>query len=262
MTTIVDALSLLTPFDIDKKKIRLGPHTDGGYIFVDDMTAEQAVVSYGISTEFGLEREFAYRDHEVFMFDHTIPGIDTQHPRMHFFREGVAGRSDKANSLYSIADHLSRHNVQGNRLILKMDVEGAEFDALIHLPNEIMSRFEQLVLELHSLDRLGESGYRAGFCELIKKLNHQHTLFHVHANNFDGPDTFVFVGGLPVTRHIEISYVRSTSVTRRQSRTLYPTLLDFPNTAQRDKLLWIFPFMPNAVDAETFALCARRVWSE
>jgi hypothetical protein len=261
MTAILEALSLLTPFDIDKKKIRLGPQADGGYVFVDDMTPEQAVVSYGISTEYGLDRDFADRGHEVFMFDHTIPEIDTRHSRMHFFREGVAGHSNEANSLHSIADHLSRHNIRGDRLILKMDVEGAEFDALIHTPDDIIGRFEQLVLELHSLDRLGEPEYRAQFCEILKKLNRHHTLFHVHANNFDGPDTFVFVGGLPVTRHIELSYVRSTSVTPRRSQTLYPTFLDFPNNAQRDKLLWIFPFLPNSTDPETFTLCARHVWS-
>ncbi len=259
MTSIFEGLSLLTPFDIDKPKIRIGPQTDGGYVFVDDMTPDQTVVSYGIGAECRLDLEFAQRGHRVLMFDHTIAGVDPRHPGMHFFREGVAGRSNEAEHLYSIADHLVRHRVEGQRLILKMDVEGSEFDALISTPEDVLLRFEQMVMEVHYLHLLGDPGYRAMFCQLFRKLNRHFTLFHVHANNFDGPDKFHVVGGLPVPCLVELSYVRTALVNRRPSQTLYPTSLDFPNTPQKDKLLWGFPFLPNTLHHDVFAFCADRV---
>jgi hypothetical protein len=259
MNPFVAALSLLTPFDINKAKIRLGPETDGGYVFVDDITPDQTLISYGIATECRLELEFAKRGHVVFMFDHTISGVDTEHPAMHFFREGVAGHSDESRLLYSIADHLVRHKIEGERLILKMDVEGAEFDALISTPDHVIGRFEQLIVEVHGLDLLVHKEWRERFCGLFRRLNRHFTLFHVHANNFDGPDAFDVVGGLPVPRILELSYVRTASVNRHPSQTLYPTSLDFPNTPQKDKLLWMFPFLPNTVHQELFAFCSDRV---
>ena len=94
MNPVVEALSLLTPFDIDKQKIRVGPNTDGGYILADDISADQTIISYGIGTEYRFEIEIAERGHDVYMFDHTIEAIQAENKKLHFFREGVAGCTD------------------------------------------------------------------------------------------------------------------------------------------------------------------------
>jgi hypothetical protein len=259
MNSVVEALFLLTPYDIDKAKIRVGPPGDGGYILVDDLSADQIVLSFGIGAEYRFDIDLAERGHQVFMFDHTIARIEPPHPKMHYIREGIAGQSNAAEKLYSLRDHLDRHGIKGQRLILKMDVEGAEFEALSAAPDSLLEAIEQLVIEVHSLDRLIEPDYRSAFCEMFRKINRHFTTFHVHANNFDGPDTFGVVDGLPVPRIIELSLVRTTSVVRRPSRTLYPTSLDYPNVAQKDKLLWMFPFLPTTVHPEMFAFCADRI---
>jgi hypothetical protein len=89
---IYEALALLTPYDIDVPKVRIGPNHDGGYVLADRFTpATQPVMSYGISTQYDFDREMAERGHKVFMFDHTIGGIVDPLPNMLFFREGVAG---------------------------------------------------------------------------------------------------------------------------------------------------------------------------
>ena len=75
MNPVVDALLLLTPFDINRPKIRIGPNTDGGYIFVNDISSHQTIISYGIGTEYRFEIEMAERGHDVYMFDHTIEAI-------------------------------------------------------------------------------------------------------------------------------------------------------------------------------------------
>jgi hypothetical protein len=253
MNPVVEALALLRPFDIDKAKTRLGPPADGGYIFVDDISPDQAVVSYGISTEYSFDAEMAGKGHDVYMFDHTIAGINATSNRMHFFREGVAGMNDPAASLYTIEDHLLRHEILGDRLILKMDVEGAEFAALIAVPDHILERFEQIALEVHGLHLLEDFTYRETFCAAFRKLNRIFTLFHVHANNFDGPNGFHFVSGVPVSSLLELSYVRTDTVKPRPSRTLYPTPLDFPNVGHKDKLLWFYPFLPTALESDDFA---------
>jgi len=259
MNQVVEALSLLIPYDIDKQKIRKGPHTDGGYILVDDIVSSQVIISYGIGLEYRFDQEMAEGGNDVYMFDHTIEDIQATNSKMHFFCEGVAGHTDPFQNLFSIEDHLQRHQIGGDRLILKMDVEGAEFDALKTLPDEILARFEQIVLEVHGLNCLDDHVYRGNFCEVFRKLNRFFTLFHVHANNCDGQNGLHIVSGIPVSSILELSYVRSSSVHRRSSQTLYPTTIDYPNTGNKDKLLWFFPFLPTFLTLENFAACEERI---
>jgi hypothetical protein len=258
MASVLDALSLLTPYDIDSRKVRIGPKTDGGYIFMNNITPEQIIISYGISFEYRFDSEMARRGHKVYMFDHTIDGINATSPNMLWFKEGV-GATNADNSLFSIDDHLRRHAIEGSRMILKMDVEGYEFEAFEHITEHTLGRFEQIVLEVHGLSMLEDDTYRARFVEVFTKINRQFTLFHVHANNCDGANGITMVQGLPVSNLLELSYVNSSSVSRSPNKTLYPTALDYPNVPGKDKLLWFYPFIPTTVSLQDFALCDQRV---
>ncbi|MGH6838352.1 MAG: sulfotransferase domain-containing protein [Methylocella sp.] len=255
---VIETLSLLTPFDIDKPKIRIGPNTDGGYTLVDDFSTTQIMISYGIGAEYRFDIEMAERGHDVYMFDHTIEAIQAENKKLHFFREGVAGQSNISQKEFNIKDHLCRHQIHGDRLILKMDVEGAEFDALESVPDDTLNRFEQIVLEVHWLNNLDDRVFRDQFRKIFRRLNSIFTLFHVHANNWDGRNGLVIVSGIPVSPLLELSYVRSTSVHRRPSQTLYPTVFDYPNTKCKEKLLWFYPFLPTTLTQESFAACAER----
>jgi hypothetical protein len=260
MKEVIAALSLLMPYDIDKPKVRIGAPNDGGYILVDDFSPDQVVLSYGISTNYVFDRDMAERGHNVYMFDHTIPGINKPSERMHYFKEGVAGQSRPDQNLFSIGDHLQKYEIPGDRLILKMDVEGAEFDALGSAPDSVLSRFEQITFEVHRVASLGHKEYRRPFVRLFGRLNKLFTLCHVHANNNKGHDDFLFVGGVPVSPILELSYVKTSTVNRFPSQTVYPTHLDAPNVwTSRDKVLWMFPFIPTAVASEEFVRCAERL---
>lgn len=259
MNPVFEALSLMTPFDIDIPKRRIGPNTDGGYVFADRIDPSQAIVSYGISTEYRFDRLMAEAGHKVYMFDHTIDGIDRAHANMMWHKEGVAGLSSPPDRLYSIEDHLVRHDILGDRLILKMDVEGAEFDSLGLCPDETLSRFEQIVLEVHSLVLLNDREFRDRCVAMLRRINRHFTLFHVHANNCDGPDGIRIVAGFPVSNLLELSYIKTSAVTRSASRTLYPTAFDYPNVPAKDKLLWFYPFLPTLAKTEDFAVCEDRV---
>jgi hypothetical protein len=265
------ALSLLTPYDIDVPKIRIGPKHDGAYILADCfIPEEQPVMSYGISDQFDFDREMAERGHDVFMFDHTIDGLRDPHSRMKWIKEGVAHRYDATipgfvtgesvpeENLYSIEDHLSRLDIKGNRIILKMDVEGYEFGAFSNISEASLRRFEQITMEVHGLHSMDSSIiYRTAFINVFEKINRHFTLFHVHANNVDGPGSYLYVDGMPVSNLIELSYIRSDVVHSRPNQTVYPTELDYPGQSNiRDKLMWIYPFLPASPDREAF----RKSW--
>ena len=258
MEAVVKTLASLTPFDIDVPKIRIGPPADGGYVMADRLAPSQDVISYGISTEYRFDRAFAERGHRVYMFDHTIEGIDAAHDDMRWFKEGLAACSLPGDHLFTIEDHLRRHNIGGDDLLLKMDVEGAEIDALAATPDEVLGRFSQIVVELHELVRLEDLSFRERVDRMLETLNRQFTLFHVHGNNYAG-DSPIVVGGLACVNVVELSYIRTSLVQRRSSATLYPTALDHPNTLGPDQKLWFFPFLPSAIAPEAFVESALRL---
>lgn len=251
MYSVFEALSLLTPYDIDKPKIRLGPAEDGGYVFADDVDPDQPILSYGIGKQYQFDRDMAERGHQVYMFDHTIQGIKRPHPNMHFFRQGVAGRTDAANDLYRLADHIAMTGITSDRIILKMDVEGAEYEALGAVDDATFGRIDQIVMEVHDLKKLRRRERLEAFVTMMTRVNRHFTLFHVHANNYDGPELHV-LSGFPVCNLLELSFIRSSRVRRSPSTTLYPTPLDRPNLPWADKLLWFYPFLPTTAAIDAF----------
>ena len=260
MLSVFETLSMLTPYDIDKPKIRLGSAGDGGYVLADDFGPDQPVLSYGIGKRYEFDRQMAERGHQVFMFDHTISGIKSPHPNMHYFRQGVAGETDAARDLYCMADHIAMNAITSDRIILKMDVEGAEYDAINALDDAILDRIDQVVMEIHHLKKLQKKGVHMKVATMLAKLNSRFTLFHVHANNYDGRDGISIISGMPVSNLLELSYIRTSRVKRSPSRTLYPTALDYPNAEGPDKLLWFYPFLPTVAGTEAFR--ASYAWSE
>jgi hypothetical protein len=256
MLTIVEALALLTPYDVNKRKERLGPPHDGGYVLLPELFMPgQPVFSYGVNGEYNFDIEMASRGHPIYMFDHTIDGINnpTNNSLLRFVKEGVSGSQSTDPKLNTLDNHLNTYaQLEDNDLILKMDVEGAEYETFGAVSEAGLNRFQQIVFEIHSLHSLGDEKFRIKFVRMLEKINRSFTLFHVHANNFDGSDTYTFLSGVPVCNLIELSYVRTNLVERRPSETVYPTYLDYSNVHPMDKKLWFYPFIPTIIKPSRF----------
>lgn len=239
---VFDVLSYLTPWDINIPKRRVGCIGDGGYIMADCLRPTQSVISYGIANEVSFDVELAEAGHKIWQFDHTIVGAPVTHPNITFTREGVAGTDQPDELLYTIETHAARLEIPRAGAILKMDVEGAEWEVLDGISPEALGQFDQILMEFHGMSRIVHPKFMKRFIDVMEKLNAQFTLFHVHANNarpLVSVDHFVTPG------LIEVSYIRTDLVTREPSKTVYPTPMDSPNVAGRPDLrLWLYPFAP------------------
>ena len=240
---LVAAMSPLTPFDVlDGKKVRIGSSNDGGYVMIDNFRPSQPVFSYGLSWNIAFEMDLATRGHTIFMFDHTIEALTQHHTNFNWFKEGLDAVTKAEQNLFSLADHVDRLAPSATDMILKLDVEGAEWDALASIAPDLLVRFEQIVLELHDLHLFGHDEWCDRAAQGLGKLAEYFTLHHVHANNHA---PLLIVDGLTVADVIEVSYIRSDLVGRRRSTTLFPSDLDAPNDPTRREFpLWFYPFAP------------------
>jgi hypothetical protein len=243
---VFETLSLLTPYDLPhERKVRIGEPGDGSYVIVDRLDPSQPVMSFGVGPSINFEIGMAERGHDVLMFDHTITELPAAHPRAVWFREGIASASNAPLKLFTLAEHIKKLPPGRAAPILKMDIEGDEWSVLGGASPDLLARFDQITFELHGLDHIEDPAFNAIARGVFENLSKNFTLCHVHANNFC--TVRVLAGCFPVPESLELTYIKSSLVTRAPSTTVYPTELDTPNFHQfPELLLWYFPFLPGS----------------
>ena len=65
----------------------------------------------------------------------------------------------------------------GRRLVMKMDVEGAEWESLLATPDEVLQQIDQLAIEFHGVDE-------EQFVRVVSKLRRFFHVAHLHFNNY------------------------------------------------------------------------------
>jgi hypothetical protein len=165
---------------------RFGSANDGGYLLCENLIADLgAAYSYGVgpNDDWGCEISTRYRVpvHQYDCFDPSRPVCKTGTFR--FNAECIGDRRELINlrQFDSLPGHISANGDAGKRLLVKIDVEGAEWDALMATPDEVLERIDQLPMELHGVDE-------RRFVKVVEKLKRTFYLVNVHYNNHSCAD--------------------------------------------------------------------------
>ncbi len=190
--------------------VRLGrPTHDGGYTMVDDFIqggGHGIAYSFGIKDDVTWDLDAVSRGYEVFQYDMTIDALPINNEHFHFFREGIGAVKDTEKSLDTLENFVIRNgHVEEKNMILKMDVEGAEWGFIQTVPSGFLNRFDQMVFEFHNLIQPKSFIDMAVTIELLKKINETHTLVHLHGNNNGAHLSIENVGTFPDT--LELTYL-------------------------------------------------------
>lgn len=213
------------------KYIRIGSDSDGGYILADTFSDANIVYSFGIAEEISFDLAMAHRGLPVYMYDHTISKLPEMNPNFHFFKTGICGEGERKSDLLSMKAIIEANGHQGRTdIILKMDVEGYEYDFLYTSDDAVLSQFSQIVLELHNISKYE---WVNRIVRALEKLNRTHQAVHVHANNGGG----VFrVGDEWYPSLLEITYVRRSDFDFIPNNRFFPTEIDRPCSNKIDEI--------------------------
>ena len=220
------------------RKIRCGNSgSDSGYVMVDDFQGIQAALSLGIGTDISWDIEMTQRGVDVYQYDHTVepPAECASNARLHFYKCGISGRTDSALIFRTIDEILSAEmaGYKGD-LILKIDIEGCEWDVFEHMSDATLSRFRQICIEIHNpLARPTQRARRQRNIAVMEKLSRRFAPVHLHANNA-GPVRYFF--GLGVPKLLEINYLRRDGQMFSNSTETYPGELDAPNVPSEPEI--------------------------
>jgi hypothetical protein len=217
-------LSLITPRSSTVTKTRVGRLHDGGYVINNDFDGLEGVVSIGIGDDVSFDEYFAGSGLRVYQYDPTVDGPVPNHPNFVFRKVGWA----RGNSLGTrdLAGILRENGLEKARdLLLKFDVEHAEWDALSATASETLAQFRIIVGEFHGISNLYKKQDFDFMHRTFSLFSQTHVVTHLHANNY-APLTVV--QGIPLPWLIEISFLRRDRATFSPYRDSIPSSIDYP----------------------------------
>ena len=118
--------------------------------------------------------------HQYDCFNTTQPSCPSGQPVFH--AECIAGgpqHGTEGRLFDSLQSQFAKNGDAGKHLVVKMDVEGAEWDSILKTPDEVLDRIDQLVFEFHGIERNA-----ALYLEVIAKLKRRFEIVHLHFNNY------------------------------------------------------------------------------
>ena len=212
------------------KKIRMGNSHDGGYVLVDNIAQKSKIAySFGISNDISWDKEMSEKGMEVFMYDHTVDVPEDMNGNMHFFNIGICGSKERKNEKLKTINEIIESNghAHNNGMILKMDIEGDEYDFLLNIDDDILTKFDQIVMELHHITDCDMTDEIVG---ALKKINRNHRLIHIHGNNYS---TIRYVNNKAIPDSVEVSYVLASAYEYDECESNKYRYIDKPNDKER-----------------------------
>jgi len=161
---------------------RYGSRNDGGYLMCENLTANvQSAYSYGIDLEdnWGCQvaREFAVPVHQYDCFTEHRPVCEGGEFRFHDECVGPRQETLEGQPFDTLVNQIHKNGDSEKTILLKIDVEGAEWDSLMATPDTVLDHIVQMPMELH-----GTNEQR--FVDTIRKLKNTFYVVNLHYNNF------------------------------------------------------------------------------
>ena len=153
------------------------------------------------------------------MYDHTIKSLPYNHTKFHWKKIGITGKNKSNSSLKSLQELIKEngHSSEKN-MILKIDVEHAEWESLKYIPSKILSQFKYILIEFHFNDEK-ESKEELLYYNVLKNLYKTHQCFYLRCANRYKIANF---GNNRICRYLEISYVIKKDYKFTKDPTIYP----------------------------------------
>ena len=225
-TDVRDLIERLKPIDCGNDLIRIGGDADGGYLLPGDLDGIEYCFSPGVGSQSEYESHLATLNIRSFLADYSIDFFPIHKPEFIFDKKFV-GASDTETS-FTLESWKNKYlpNYTGD-LLLQMDIEGSEYEAIIATPLHVLNDFRIMVVEFHFMEKMFDPFvyglYRACFEKILKNFH----VVHIHPNNLCGS---VRTNDIEIPRMMEFTFYNK----RRVSKTKH--IDDFPHPLGRDNV--------------------------
>jgi hypothetical protein len=209
---------------------RVGGPNDGGYVtFLP--SGPSTAVSLGVGPNVSWDQHMVAMGHHVEMFDPTISRPPQKVRGANFHRIGVEGNLEHnlnldLRPLKSLREFCAPIN---RNLILKVDVEGAEWKAFANTTPSELQNYETILVEFHDLNQLMHHDKFDLIQLAISNICETHIPIHIHANNYSELKRY---GNYWFPDAIEVSFFIKQKELKLELAKTIRSLHDSPNCAQ------------------------------
>ncbi len=224
--------SKLIPYDVPEfTKKRLGKDGDGGYVLpLDVLKGVEAVVVFGINDEDSFERDLAnYLDPKKVPFHLCDPFVGYTSEGKNDFRFHSLGLGGETkDKMITWPDFVRRFSLEGKKILLKVDIEGAEWESFASLQASDFQNVVCFIVEFHRLIHDQDIPRQSKTFDL---LNSAFFLNHCHVNNnglIFNIDSKLYPDVLECT-YVNKSLIEKSKLTLKRRTEIYPSLLDQAN---------------------------------
>ena len=107
--------------------------------------------------------------------------------------------------------------------VLKVDIEGAEYEVIIDTPLEIFKKFRIMAIEFHSLDMIFNKNSFKIVEAVFDKLSNDFTVAHIHPNN---SRPIINKSSINIPELLEFTFLRNDRVELNDEKLQFPHALD------------------------------------
>ena len=234
---------------------RFGSQNDGGYVLCGNLLKTAgpsfAAYSYGIAgvDDWGcaVAGELGVPVHQYDCFETRVNACAGG--ALHLFHAeciGPAAETIDGRPFDTLANQIQENGDSSKRIVLKLDVEGSEWESLRTAPDATLQAIDQIAIEFHGIED-------PSYVEAAQRLSQFFYVANIHANNhvclpgFD-PFTGTVFEALLVNKRIAVV---DPAITPR-----VPSIADAPNNPERPDC----QLVPDRSEPQRIAQWLRRVY--
>ena len=215
--------------------VRFGDDMDGGYVLVDCIKDSTFVLSIGVGNNITFDSTISNHVSRVIMVDHTV-NIGNVPSNAWFIKKKLVPFV-KDNTLETSLPELINQVPLNSRIILKMDIEGNEWEILESLDGAHLKKFDQMVIEFHGILEKAKKDSLDSMQNVIRKLLNFFDVVNIHANNYSSYQIFL---NFPLVDVIEVTFLNRqlSDYSRVNNNSKH---LNFPNNPNKPEIFLTFP---------------------
>ncbi len=214
---------------------RVGSQGDGGYLipkFYQEFSRKCLSVGVGDNVEF--EESLSMVNFKVYLLDGTIdkiPGSSTD--RKNFTSKNIG--SYTANNKITFSDWIKKIDEKIDMdTILKMDIEGDEYQTLHNISDDDLKKISILVVEFHGLDAIFNISKFASIFDVFDKICNAFDIVHIHPNN---ASQIYKKYGVAMPEMLEITFINKNLNHPKTEKIEIPHRFDQKNIEHKKNLL-------------------------